>query len=357
MKNAVTQFIRSDIQALTAYAVADVADDVIKLDAMELPYRFPSEMAAELAAELAAAPVNRYPNPATCGVQQALKAAFSIPEKAEIALGNGSDELIQLLTMLVAAPGAKMLAIEPSFVMYKHNAALYGMEYIGVPLNEDFTLNLPAVLEALREHNPALVFLAYPNNPTGVRFAREEVEAVIEAADGIVVVDEAYGSFSGDSFLSEAGSRENLVVMRTLSKIGFAGLRLGYACGHSAVMGELAKIVPPYNMNQLSLTAAKFALNNAAWIEAQIEVLKNERARLFAEFAALNGCRAFASEANFITVRVPDAQKMFDALKAENILIKKLHGSHPLLEQCLRFTVGTPEQNDKVLAVVRRVLA
>lgn len=357
MAKDILQTVRADIRALSAYAVADVPADCIKLDSMELPYRFPDEMAAEMAEELAAAPLNLYPNPATCGLQTALKQAFGIPENAQIALGNGSDELIQLLTMLTAQQGAKMLAVEPSFVMYKHNAALYGMEYIGVPLNEDFSLNLPSVLAAVKEHRPALVFLAYPNNPTGVRFARAEVEAVLEAADGIVVVDEAYGSFSGDSFLNLAGSRENLVVMRTLSKIGFAGLRLGYACGHPTLMNELAKITPPYNMNQLSLAAAKFALRHKDWIEEKTAILKNERSRLFAAFGELPGVRPFPSEANFITVRVPDADKVFAALKQANILIKKLHGGHPLLEQCLRFTIGTPEQNDKVLEVLRRVLA
>lgn len=357
MAKDILQAVRADIRASSAYVVADVPEDCIKLDAMELPYRFPDAMAAELAAELAAAPVNMYPNPAVCGVQAALRQAFGIPDEAQIALGNGSDELIQLLTVLTAKQGAKMLAVEPSFVMYKHNAALFGMDYIGVPLNADFSLNLPALLAAVEEHRPALVFLAYPNNPTGVRFAREEIEAVLEISDGIVVVDEAYGSFSGDSFLNEAGRRENLVVMRTLSKIGFAGLRLGYACGHPKLMNELAKITPPYNMNQLSLTAAKFALRNIAWIEEKIAVLKNERARLSAAFGELSGVRPFPSEANFITVRVPDAEKMFETLKQENILIKKLHGSHPLLAQCLRFTVGTPEQNDKVLAAVRRCRA
>ncbi|MDO4696731.1 MAG: histidinol-phosphate transaminase [Neisseria sp.] len=355
MGKDILQAVRADIRELSAYPVADLSADWIKLDAMELPYRFPEEMAAELADELAAAPLNLYPNPATCGLQTALRQAFGIPDEAQIALGNGSDELIQLLSMLTAQKGSKMLAVEPSFVMYKHNAALYGMEYIGVPLNGDFSMNLPAVLAAVKELRPALVFLAYPNNPTGVRFAREEIEAVLEAADGIVVVDEAYGSFSSDSFLNLAGSCENLVVMRTLSKIGFAGLRLGYACGHPKLMNELAKITPPYNMNRLSLTAAEFALKHREWIEEKTALLKNERFRLSAAFAALPGVQPFPSEANFLTVRVADAEKVFSALKQANILIKKLHGSHPLLEQCLRFTIGTPEQNDKVLAVVRSV--
>lgn len=348
------QIIRSDIQEMTAYSVADVPSSCIKLDAMEMPYRYPEELKARLGRLLAEAPENLYPNPAASGLQEALRQAFGISDKADIALGNGSDELIQLLTMLVTKPGAKVLALEPSFVMYRHNAKLFGLEYIGVPLNEDFTMNLPAVLSAIETHQPALVFVAYPNNPTGVCFKREEVQALVDAAPGIIVVDEAYGAFSGDSFLPQAGSRSHLVVMRTLSKIGFAGLRIGYAAGHPLVMRELAKIVPPYNMNQLSLAAAKFALQNRAWIDRHIDILKQERSRLSEAFSDL-GMKVFSSEANFITVKVNDAVKVFETLRQNNILIKKLHGTHPLLEQCLRITVGTPEQNDAVLNVLKKI--
>ncbi|QEY24473.1 histidinol-phosphate transaminase [Neisseria animalis] len=350
--------IRDDIQAMTAYHVADLPEGFIKLDAMESPYH-PFAASETLLDEwkelLAQSAINLYPNPATSGLQTALRQVFGIPESAQIALGNGSDELIQFLTMLVAKPGATMLAVEPSFVMYKHNAALYGMNYVGVPLNEDFTLNLPAVLAAIEQHNPSLIFITYPNNPTGVCFRREEVEAVIRAANGIVVVDEAYGAFSHDSFLSQAGKPDNLVIMRTVSKIGFAGIRLGYACGSPVVMNELAKILPPYNMNQLSLATAKFAMKHAEVIQQTVAALKAERERVFTELSHIGGLQAFPSEANFITVRVPDAQALYDALKAEKILIKKLHGAHPLLSQCLRLTIGSPEQNDAVLSVIRKL--
>ncbi|WP_082391714.1 histidinol-phosphate transaminase [Neisseria sp. 83E34] len=348
------QIIRSDIQAMTAYAVADVPSNCIKLDAMEMPYRYPDELKTQLGKLLAEAPENLYPNPATSGLQEALRQTFGIYDAADIALGNGSDELIQLLTMLVAKPGAKVLALEPSFVMYRHNARLFGLEYVGVPLNQDFTMNLPAVLAAIEKHQPALIFVAYPNNPTGVCFARDEVQMIIDAAPGIVVVDEAYGAFSRDSFLPQAGSCEHLVVMRTLSKIGFAGLRIGYAAGHPTVMQELAKIVPPYNMNQLSLAAAKFALQNQNWITQHIDILKQERSRLSEALLAL-GIEVFPSEANFITVKVNDAEKVFETLWQNNILIKKLHGTHPLLAQCLRITVGTPEQNDAVLNILKNI--
>lgn len=343
---------------MKAYQVADLPAGFTKLDAMESPYH-PFAASPELMAEwqqrLAEAPIHLYPNPATSGLQQALREAFQIPDVAEIALGNGSDELIQLLTMLVAQPGATVLALEPSFVMYKHDALAYGLNYVGVPLNADFSMNLPAVLEAVETHQPALVFVSYPNNPTGVCFKREEVAAIIEAAPGIVVVDEAYGAFSHDSFLNEAGRIANLIVMRTVSKIGFAGIRIGYASGSAEVMGELAKIVPPYNMNQLSLATAKFAMAHADVIAQTTATLKAERERMQGELAKIGRLKAFPSEANFITVRVPDAGELFDTLKQNKILIKKMHGVHPLLDQCVRITVGAPEQNDAVLAVIQQL--
>ena len=359
MKTA-SDFIRDDIKSMSAYRIADLPEGFIKLDAMESPYhpfaRFP-ELSNEWLRLIAQAPIQLYPNPAASGLQETLRKAFNIPESAAIALGNGSDELIQFMTLLVSQSGATMLAVEPSFVMYRHNAELYGMNYVGVPLNEDFTLDLPAVLSAIDKHQPALIFIAYPNNPTGVCFRREEVEAIIHAARGIVVVDEAYGAFSRDSFLPQAGSIENLVVMRTISKIGFAGLRIGYAAGSPAVMGELAKILPPYNMNQLSLATAKFALQHHDTIQTTIDILKTERERVFSGLSAIGRLKAFPSEANFITVRVPDADALFNTLKENRILIKKLHGTHPLLAQCVRITIGSPEQNDAVLDIIRKLYA
>ena len=177
MKTA-SNFIRDDIKAISAYRIADLPEGFIKLDAMESPYhpfaRF-SELSNEWLRLIAQAPIQLYPNPAASGLQETLRKTFDIPEAAAIALGNGSDELIQFLTLLVAQSGATMLTVEPSFVMYRHNAELYGMNYVGVPLNEDFTLDLPAVLSAIEKHQPALIFIAYPNNPTGVCFRREEV--------------------------------------------------------------------------------------------------------------------------------------------------------------------------------------
>lgn len=344
--------IRNDIRNMRAYQVADVPAGFIKLDAMESPYDYPEDMKKELGRTLAEAPIRLYPNPATCGLLQVLRDTYQIPDEADVVLGNGSDELIERLTMLVSKPGAKVLAPAPSFVMYRVNAEFFGLEFIGVPLRENFTMDLDAMLASVKEHQPALVFIAYPNNPTGGRFAREKVQAIIDAAPGIVVVDEAYGAFSSDSFLGEAGKIPNLVVLRTLSKIGFAGLRIGYASGTPALINELKKIIPPYNMNQLSLAAAEFALQYRPFITENINKLKGERERMRTALHAYPAIRDFPSEANFLTLRVPDAKALFDKLYEHNILIKNLHGTHPLLDQCVRITIGLPEHNQAVLAVL-----
>ncbi|WP_028447682.1 histidinol-phosphate transaminase [Chitinimonas koreensis] len=343
--------VRPEIAALAAYHVAD-ARGLVKLDAMENPFPLPEALRAELGQRLAAAALNRYPDPHGGELPQRLRAAFAIPDAAALLLGNGSDEIITLVCQALARPGATLLAAEPSFVMYRMNAVFSRLNYVGVPLRPDFSLDTPAMLAAIDAHRPAVVFLAYPNNPTGPRFARDEVKAVLDAAPGLVVVDEAYTAFAEDSFMDLAGTHPRLLVMRTLSKLGLAGIRLGYAAGPADWIAELDKVRPPYNVNVLTQAAALFALDHLAVFEAQAAVLRQERARLHAALAALPGVTAFASEANFVLARLPDAPRAFAALKAAGVLIKSLHGGHPLLNHCLRFTVGTPAENDRVIAAL-----
>ncbi|AXE34908.1 histidinol-phosphate transaminase [Chromobacterium phragmitis] len=356
MKLTVQQLVRPEIAAIGAYHVAD-AQGLIKLDAMENPWPLPIELQHELAAELAQVALNRYPDANGGGLKDDLRAAFSIPAAADILLGNGSDELITLIAQALARPGAKLLALEPSFVMYKMNALFSGLQYVGVPLREDFTLDLPATLAAIERERPAAVFVSYPNNPTGPRYARDEVMAICRAAPGLVVVDEAYQSFSSDSFMDLAGELDNLLVMRTLSKLGLAGIRLGYAAASPAWIAELNKVRPPYNVNVLTLAAARFALRQLGVFNSQAAELRAERARLFEALAALPALTTFPSEANFVTVRAPDAPALFQHLKASGILIKQLHGSHPLLENCLRLTVGSPDENAALLSAIQRFFA
>ncbi len=339
------QLIRPEILGLSAYHVAD-ARGLIKLDAMENPYRLPDALRAELGALLGEAAINRYPAPSAPDLQRTLRQAFAIAPEHALLLGNGSDELIQILASAVARPGATLLALEPSFVMYRMIAGFAGLRYVGVPLRADFSLDEAAVLEAMERERPALTFIAYPNNPTGNVFDRAALQRVIAAAPGLVVLDEAYHAFAGGlSFQDDLARHDHLLVMRTVSKLGLAGLRLGYLVGAPAWIAEFDKVRLPYNVNVLTQLAAAYALRHVDVLQAQAASLVQERWRLLQAMAALPGVCPHDSHANFVLFRVADAARVFNGLKARGVLIKNLHGTHPLLDQCLRVTVGTPDEN------------
>jgi len=347
------QLIRPEVLRLTAYHVAD-ATGLVKLDAMEVPYLLPEALRDKLAEKLRAAAINRYPDPRANGVQTALRQAFAIAPAFDIMLGNGSDELIQIIASAVAKPGAALLAVEPSFVMYRMIAEFTGLRYVGVPLKADFALDEAAVLDAIEREQPELIFLAYPNNPTGNLFERAAIERIIAAAPGLVVVDEAYHAFTGGmSFLDDLARFNNLLLMRTVSKLGLAGLRLGYLVGKSSWIAQFDKLRLPYNINVLTQVAAEFALQHVAVLEQQAAQLVLERQRLRDALAAIPAVQVFESRANFILLRLSDAVRVFAGLKQRGILVKCLHGGHPLLNECLRVTVGTPQENDAFLAALR----
>lgn len=356
MEKSLDYWVRPSLRALSAYPVPD-SSGFIKLDAMENPYRWSDEMLDAWLARLRDAPLNRYPDPGATRLKALLRETMAIPAASELALGNGSDELIQMLALLLSGPGRKILAPEPGFVMYKMIGLFTNMDYVGVPLRgEDFALDEAAMLEAIEVHQPALIFLAYPNNPTGNLFNRTSVERIIRAAPGLVVVDEAYCAFADDSFMGDLPRYPNLLVMRTVSKIGLAGLRLGLLAGAPEWIAEIDKVRLPYNINVLTQHSAEFALQHYAVLLAQTEQIKQDRALLAAALVKLPGTRVWPSEANFILLRVADALGVFNALLERKILIKKLHGSHPLLEQCLRITVGTPEQNQQLLDALQETI-
>ncbi|TMH28174.1 MAG: histidinol-phosphate transaminase [Betaproteobacteria bacterium] len=347
----VAELVRSELRALSAYAVAR-AEGMIKLDAMENPYALPAAVAARLGDALARVPINRYPDGAAEDAKRALRQALAIPDAHGLLLGNGSDELIQLIASTLARPGATMLIPEPSFVMYRMSALNTGLRVAGVSLNGDFSLNLQAMLDAIEREHPALVFLAYPNNPTGNLFAASEVEAILRATPGLVVVDEAYYAFAEASFLSRVGEFRNLLVLRTLSKVGMAGIRLGYAVAPRDWIDELNKLRPPYNVNAFTQAAIGALLADTAWIAEQAAAIRAERARLQAAMARLPGVQVYPTQTNFIVARFSKGNDIFEGLKAKRILIKNLDGWHPLLARCLRITVGTPSENDMLLSAL-----
>ena len=355
----VRDHVREEIQALAPYAVHPAAG-LIKLDAMENPYGWPDELAQPWMEAIAGAPLNRYPDPRAQDLQPVLRAALGIPDAAEMLLGNGSDELIQIIIMALARPGAVVLAPEPTFVMYRLIARWLGVEFVGVPLRSgDFGLDRTGLLAAIARHRPAAVFLAYPNNPTGNLFDHEDVVAVLDAAPGVVVVDEAYAPFASHSFMAQAGAAANLLVMRTLSKAGLAGLRLGVLAGPAAWIAQFDKVRLPYNIGSLTQITAKVALRHPALWQHQAEAIRAERGRLAAGLGALPGVRVYPSDANFLLFQAPTglAPLLYQSLQADGVLIKLLDGTHPALTDCLRVTVGLPEENARFLDALARGLA
>lgn len=351
----IQRVVRDDVRSIKAYPVAS-AVGMVKLDAMENPYRLPEAVREEVARAVAAAEMNRYPDPTAPGLKAALRETMGIPAGFDILLGNGSDEIIAIATLAVAKPGAVVLAVEPSFVMYRMSSAFAHCRYEGVTLRPDFSLDVDAVLERIAATQPALVWLAYPNNPTGNLFAVEDLERILRAAPGLVVVDEAYNIFAGATFMSRLADFPNLMVMRTVSKIGLAGIRLGYAAAHPDWIRELDKVRPPYNVSVLTQAVGETLLRHAAVFDDQAARIRAERSELADRLADLPNVRVFPSEANFLLVRVPDAVRTNEMLKSRRILVRSFHGAHPLLANCLRLTVGTPGENEMLLAALQEAV-
>ena len=359
----VASVIRDDIRKLTPYAVQD-ATGLVKLDAMESPYALPDHLRGELGHRLAALAINRYPAPRADALRETIKRVMRVPESCDVLLGNGSDELINLICVATAREGAAILSLSPGFVMFGLAALLARVRFVAVPLAADFTLRHAATLAAIAEHCPTVVFIAYPNNPTGNLFARTDVEAVITATrdvGGLVVVDEAYHAFASDSFMPDLLQHDNLVVLRTVSKSGLAGARLGYLSGSPSWLSEFDKTRPPYNVNVFTQCAVQFALEHHDVLEAQAALLRAERARLFDALRSVAGITPFPSDANFILFRIDHgdadaAARVFVNMKQRGVLIKDLSRLSPLCANCLRVTVSTAAENASFLDALARSL-
>lgn len=358
----IENIIRPEVRALAAYHVPDSAG-YTKLDAMENPYLLPPELRAELGRRLAEVAMNRYPVPSYKELKAKIIAGLGVPAGFDVVLGNGSDELISMLSVACARPGAKVLAPLPGFVMYAMSAKFAGLEFVGVPLKADLSLDLQAMLGAIAQHKPAITYLAYPNNPTGNLYDAADMARIIEAVgdSGIVVVDEAYQPFAQDSFMPRLPEFANLVVMRTVSKLGLAGIRLGYMSASAALLNEFEKVRPPYNINVLTQAAAEFVLEHVDVLDAQAATLREERSRLARELAALPEVTVFPSAANFLLIRITseknNADGVFAGLLDRKVLVKNVGKMHPVLENCLRVTVSSPDENRIFLDALKASLA
>ncbi|MEY3122065.1 MAG: Aminotransferase class-I [Pseudomonadota bacterium] len=355
MSSLVNKIIRPEILALSAYHVPP-AKDLIKLDAMENPYPLPPFLREEISQIVANAEINRYPDPHAAHLKQTLRVALSIPDGMDILLGNGSDEIIQIIALATARPGAKLLTVEPGFAMFRMIAAFANMPYLGIPLLPDFSLDVDRMLDAIAQHQPAVIFLAYPNNPSGNLFDVEALCRITEASSALVVIDEAYHPFADKTFLDKLPDYPNLLVMRTLSKLGLAGLRLGLLIGRPEWLMHFEKIRLPYNIGVVTQLIAAKVMRHFEVLRQQACEIKQNRAILMSKLAALDGVEVFRSDANFILFRVNHASKIFQALIQQGILIKNLDNTHPLLKNCLRVTIGTVDENTQFLTTISSLI-
>lgn len=342
---------------MSAYKVAK-AEGLIKLDAMENPYRWPEALKAHWLETLKDCPINRYPDPEAQVLVQTLRVHDQIADQYAVLLGNGSDEIIQLLLMALP-PTASVLAPSPGFVMYKQISDCLGLNYYGIPLlDENFELDLPAMLATIEQHQPAVIFIAYPNNPTGNLFNEASIHNIITTSQGLVVIDEAYAPFANASFMASLGQYDNLLVMRTVSKLGLAGLRLGYISGNPEIIGQLNKIRLPYNINSLTQLSADFALTNKALFDQQTQRICTDRTRVFNQLNNMDGITAYSSSANFILFKTPEnqADSIYNAIKQQGVLIKNLNPQGGQLKDCLRVTIGTANENDAFIAALKNSL-
>ncbi len=354
MSEGKEQFFRPELRDLRAYE-AEKAGGLIKLDANENPCPPPAVLMASIGSAAASLELNRYPDPEATELRGVLAGRCGWKREG-ILLGNGSDDLIQLLLVACGGEGATLLVPTPTFSMYRHIAASLGWRIEEVPLTSSFELDEAALRTRASTCSPRLSVFASPNNPTGNLFDRGVMERYLRTAPGIVVIDEAYHDFTGRSVVKLLAVHRNLVVLQTLSKIGLAALRLGILLADPRVVGELNKVRLPYNVGSFSQVAARTVLENPAFLADQISMILEERERLAVSLARLPGVSTFPSDANFILFRTSrSSREVFEELRQRGVLVRDLGGNPGLLHGCLRVTVGVRAENDSFVDAMRTI--
>jgi histidinol-phosphate aminotransferase len=346
----IIKLIKPEVRKLKAYSV-DETPVRIKLDAMESPFPLPDEVRQEIADAVKLVSINRYPDPSAAKLKESIADLWGIGTQRML-LGNGSDEIIQTI---ILAFGGPVLIPTPTFAMYEITSRALSQDVATIPLGRNFVLDANKMLKKAKEIKAKIIFLACPYNPTGNRFSDEAVLKILDRSNAAVVIDEAYFSFSGKSFLPVLKDYPNLIILRTLSKIGFAGLRVGVLTASAKLINELNKIRLPYNINTLSQTAAVVALKHKNILNRQISLLISARERLYNALSQVEGVTAYPSETNFILFKTTaDAVRIYEKLKAAGILVKNLDRPG-VLKNCLRVTVGTPEENGAFIAELKKI--
>jgi len=347
----IVSLVRPAVRGLAAYHI-DETPVRVKLDAMENPFLLPAGIRKEIAKAARQALINRYPDPSATRLKQAIARIWKIAPE-QMLLGNGSDELIQTI---ILAFGGPVITPVPTFAMYDITARALSQKVVPVPLTDEFDLDADAVIKAATRTKAKVIFLACPNNPTGNRYSDAAVRKVLDNVSAAVVIDEAYFSFSGRTFLPYLNRHPGMIILRTLSKIGLAGLRIGVLTASREIAAELNKIRLPYNINVLSQAAALVALRHWSTLNRQISLLISERAKLYNALLRTPGVTPFPTETNFILMWIEkDATAVFKALKKRGILVKNLDRPGPL-KGCLRVTIGTPAENREFLSNLKQIL-
>jgi len=343
MKNSIKKFLRNDIDLLEEYKVFD-SSGLIKLDAMENPFDF--NVSCEFKNKSLSVNLNRYPDANCENLKKLLKSKNHLDDNFDVIIGNGSDELIQLICFAFLKPSNIVLCPHPSFSMYKKIAQVVGLKFKEVALKKDFSLDIELMLDTIKKIDPAVIFLAYPNNPTGNLWSKNDIDLIIKNTNGVVIIDEAYGDFSKQSYISEMRKYENLLIMKTFSKIGFAGLRVGYLFGKKEIIKELNKLRLPFNINSFSQKISEFHIIENDISKQTNEIIKNKEL-LIKELLKIDNITVFQSATNFVLFRLENqsADNVFEKLINQKILVKNMSNT-PSLNNCLRVTVGTKNENE-----------
>lgn len=352
--NLVNSRVKKVIRDLSPYTVPEVKCPV-KLDGNESPFSLPAEVLDKVVAEIAKIPINRYPDPSAAGLRRKFSKMTGFPSEG-ILLGNGSDELIEMLLITFSGGSGRVLIPVPTFSMFKLSTVALGLEPLSVELDRYFDIDLGTMLKVLKDNDPDITFLASPNNPTGNSFSEERIIGIIENAKGVVVVDEAYTDFCAKSHLPLIERYENLVVLRTMSKVGFAGIRLGILFARDHLVKEINKVRLPYNINLYSQRIAELILENLSFVGENIQLVMRERERVFKELKRIRGIKAFPSDANFILMRVIDADTVHNELINRGVIVRNFN-SPGRLENCLRVTIGTPDENNSFIRALEEIVS
>lgn len=341
--------VNSRFKNLSAYK-SETEPFGIRLNLNESSFNITEMLKKEIQEEISNIAFNRYPDGSGKELIECISEYVGMDPK-QIALGNGSDELICLLLQLFIEKGDKVMIHTPTFSMYSQYAAVVGAKIVEYETNEDFDIDIDAFKKAIEQEQPKVIFICNPNNPTGRVMLVSEIETLIKGFKGIAIIDEAYSEFYGQSALKLIEKYPNLVILRTLSKaMSLAGLRIGYLLGSEKVKDYIDRIRSPFNVNVYSQAVAKVILQNVDIVKDIIAIIKEERRRVYDALCRLDGVKAFDSRANFILFKTDKRDEIYKEMQNNGIKIRSFKEER--LKDCLRVTIGLQHENDKMLSVL-----